>query len=296
MVAAADSVVVEPRSWTELVRRLHRRIHVGRSWHAAPFAGVGALAAARGAPTWGELALIALCLVFGRGYLVALLRALRAPEDVANPPTAEDVSSVPRAIWWAFAFHAALVLGFCAWLLNPVTFALSLALLVVLTCAAALRRRTAVAHALLGAGLAAAPVGAAVALTGAVDARLVGPALFGAGALAWAIGLDVLWSLQPRLREAGRRGAFPLPMALPVPTARTLARVAQWSAFAFFVAARGPLDFRPPYFAGVGAAALCLFVAHRRQRASDASDVDATFRALNLAVGPCLFVGALLGL
>lgn len=278
------------------VKGLHARVHIGRTWHAAPFAAVGAVVAKRGVPTLGESTLLAFCLLFGRGLVVSLHRALGAPEEVANPALPGEPSGAPRAIWWAFALHAALGLGFCAWILNPVAGGLAVTLSFVLFAAAALRRRTALSHVLLGAGLAAAAPGAFVALHGAFDARLYGTAMFGLGVLLWAVGLDVLWSLQPRLRAPGAPGGFPYPMSVGRVEARTLARVAQCAALVFFTSARETLGLDRWYFLGVAAAGACLAVAFARQRAEDASDVSRAFLRWNLAVGPCLFAGVIAGL
>jgi 4-hydroxybenzoate polyprenyltransferase len=228
--------------------------------------------------------------------VVSVHRALAAPAALPDAVDVSEGAPPPRAIWWAFALHAALGLGFSAWLLNPTAGYLSLVPTVAILAAAALRKRTAFAHVLLGAGLAAAPPGAYYALTGACDVGFYGATMFGCGVLAWAAGLDVLWSLQPRFRTPGAPAAFPYPMSVGRLEARSLARLVQLAALAFFASARATLGFDRFYFVGVGAAAACLVVAHRRQRAPDASDVGPEFLRWNLAVGPCLFVGALLGL
>ncbi len=281
----------------DLVVGVHQRVHVVRTVHALPFAAVGSLAARQSGPSLREVVLVVLAVIFGRGLLVSMNRWFGAPEDVANPEVDLGVprEATPRAVWMAFALHAAAVLIFVAWMLNPLAGELSVVAVVLLVLAAAVRARTGISHALLGLGLALAPLGAWVALRGTLDLDALGIGVFAAGVILWATGFDMIFSLQPRLRRLGAPGSFIKPPAIPVMSVRKVARVLHIVAAGVFVVA-GPIQgFGPLWYLGIAGTIGILVLAHRAQRAPDGADAGRAFLAWNLLVGPGLLAAAVLG-
>ncbi len=287
--------------WLERVRRIvsavHRRVHVARTLHAAPFPVIGVLIARPPWPTLGETVLILISVLFGRALAVSLLRYFGAPEDVINPRTRREqkkLDSTPRAIWLAFAIHAALVFVFVAWMQNELTGKLSIGVVGLLLLYATVRARTGVAHFLLGLGLGVSPIGAFLALRGTIDADVLAPTAIGIGTMLWAAGFDMLFSLQPRLRQLGDPGAFERPMAFAAPTVAAVSRVCHALAIAAFVAALPLGSLKPGFLIGPALATTCLVIAHLHTRTDDARGLAGDFYRWNLLVGPSLLVGAVL--
>ena len=182
---------------------------------ALPFALVAALAAADGVPPPATLGWIVLAMVGARTAAMAFNRIADARIDAANPRTAgRPIPSGRVSIavaWWLVAAGAALLVA-AAWRLNPLCLMLSpLALAWVLGYSFA-KRFTPLSHLWLGIGLGIAPVGAWVAVRGAIAAP---PLVLAAAVAAWVAGFDTLYALQDEAfdRAAGlhslpaRRGA-----------------------------------------------------------------------------------------
>lgn len=285
-------------AWGRLWRTigaLHRRVHVVRTVHALPFAAVGVLAARPGELRGRELLLGALAIVFGRGYLVSMNRWFGAPEDVANPEVEADLppsEPTPRVIWLTFAIHAGAMLVFLAWMLKPLAGWIATGVVVLLTVAAGVRARTGLGHALVGLGLALTPLAAWAVMRGSDAAPLAGVLVFAGGVLGWATGLDMVYSLTPRLRRLGEPGAFVKAPILPLLQVRWLGRSLQWIGVGLVGVAGPAMGFGATWYVGVALAGLVVLGAHRLQRAPDASDAGRGFLYANLLFGPALLVGA----
>ncbi len=282
-----------------LVGGVHRRVHVGRTVHAIPFAVIGLLLARPHWPSGGEATLVILSVLFGRALAVAALRYFGAPDDVINPQVRHGGRTrdpLPRAIWMAFAIHAAMVFVFLAWMLNPLTGKLSIGAVGVLVLYATVRARTGAAHFLLGLGLGISPIGAFLALRGTIDADTLAPAAIGIGTMLWAAGFDMVFSLQPRLRDVGRPGAFERRMAFTPSTVAGVSRSCQAIAIGCFFAAWPLGHLKASYLIGPTLAATCLLISHLRVRSEAFDDVAGDFYGWNLLVGPSLLAGTILGI
>ena len=166
---------------------------------ALPFAAIGytlAVVQPRYGFSWATLALVLACMVFARSAAMAFNRLVDAGIDARNPRTADrDIPagriSRPRAAGFvvvngvSFAVAAGLLNDLCLWL-SPVALAVVLGY-------SYTKHFTWLCHVVLGLGLALAPVGAYLAVSGAF-AWL--PCLFGAVVLLWVSGFDVVYALQ----------------------------------------------------------------------------------------------------
>jgi 4-hydroxybenzoate polyprenyltransferase len=166
---------------------------------ALPFALVGFTIAATTHPQgdiWLKLFLVLICMVMARSAAMAFNRYLDRDIDAVNERTASreipsGVISPRRALLFVmlncagFVFATAFINSLCFWL-SPV------ALLVILGYSFT-KRFTWLCHVVLGLGLALAPVGAYIAVTGSFQWI---PVIYGCAVLLWTAGFDVIYALQ----------------------------------------------------------------------------------------------------
>jgi len=166
---------------------------------ALPFALVGffiAYAERQGDVSLNLLFLVLLCMVFARSAAMSFNRWLDRDIDALNPRT--RTREIPAGV---ISPRAALlfVVGNCAlfmlttWFINPLCFYLSPVALVVVLGYSYTKRFTWLCHFVLGAGLALAPVGAYMAVTGRFGLAAV---LYGLTVLFWTAGFDIIYALQ----------------------------------------------------------------------------------------------------
>lgn len=218
---------------TARLRDLGELIRFSHTVFALPFAGIAALAAARGVPPLPHLGWIVLAMVGARTAAMSFNRLADHAIDTANPRTAGrplPSGRVSRRAAWAVVVAGAAALVVAAWRLNPLCLALSpLALAWVLTYSYT-KRFTSLSHLWLGVGLGIAPVGAWVAVRGSLA---VAPLVLGAAVTGWVAGFDVLYSLQDEGFDRAR-GLRSLPARLGAAGAIRVARVLHAAAFAGF--------------------------------------------------------------
>ena len=168
---------------------------------ALPFAVVGfalgALSPA-GAFSWWDLGLVVACMVTARSAAMAFNRLADADYDAANERTAvRDIPAgrVSRRSAAVFVVVNSALFVACAGLLNGLCLVLSPVALAVVLGYSYTKRFTWLCHLVLGVGLALAPIGAYVAVTGAFSTETV---LLGAVVLTWVAGFDIVYALQDR--------------------------------------------------------------------------------------------------
>ncbi len=179
------------------VAALARMVKLSHSLFALPFAAAAVVLVSREARLEpSRLALVALAVVAARTAAMAMNRIADRAFDARNPRTARRelvTGEVSPAAAWAllagsgttFVASAALIAPICGWLALPV-----LAILLGYSYA---KRFTWACHLWLGIAQALAPIGVAIALTGAAPASAVA---LGVGVGAWIAGFDVFYSLQ----------------------------------------------------------------------------------------------------
>ena len=165
---------------------------------AMPFAFIGFFLATKYYDfEWITLLYVVLCMVFARSAAMAFNRYIDRDIDTANPRTAK-VREIPNGSIKAnsallFIVINSLLFIATTYLINPLCLALSpIALLVVLGYSYT-KRFTALCHLILGSGLALAPIGAYLAVSGEFN---IIPLLFSAAVLFWVSGFDIIYSLQ----------------------------------------------------------------------------------------------------
>lgn len=182
---------------------------------ALPFAFAGALLAAGGVPATEKVFWIIVAMGGARTAAMGLNRLIDAEIDGRNPRTsgrAIPAGLIGKGVTLTFIFASLVLLLIAADRLNPLCLLLSPLAVFFLVLYSYCKRFTALAHVVLGICLAAAPIGAWIAVRGTVDP----PALILGGAvLFWVAGFDILYALQD-LEFDRSAGLHSIPVALGV--------------------------------------------------------------------------------
>jgi len=300
------------KSFTGQVKTVLEMVKIEHTLFALPFAFMGMLLAAGGWPPWRTVGWIAVAMVGARSAAMGFNRLVDRRIDAANPRTAGralPAGLVTPAFVAGFVAASAALLVLAAWQLNPLALALSPVALAVLLLYSYTKRFTWASHLVLGLSLAGAPLGAWIAVRGAVAA----PPLALAGAvLLWVAGFDVLYALQD-LDFDRRAGLFSVPARFGVRAALWLSALLHAAMLALLAwlpwlyrlpgeavgAVGGPVGLTWPAAgaAGLGAAywvgwAGCLALIsyqHAVVRPGDLSRLDAAFFQANGALSVWLF-------
>lgn len=166
---------------------------------ALPFALIGFFIAYvhSNAPfDWTLFLLVLACMVFARSAAMAFNRYLDRDIDGKNPRTAGR--EIPSGALTAnrvlvFVILNAFLFILCAYFINPLCFYLSPVALLVILGYSYTKRFTWLCHFVLGLGLALAPIGAYLAITGTFNLL---PLLYSLVVLTWVSGFDIIYALQ----------------------------------------------------------------------------------------------------
>lgn len=145
---------------------------------------------------WILFLYVVLCMVFARNAAMGFNRYLDRNIDQKNPRTSKreipaGIINSKSALWFVI-FNSVFFIG-TTLLINKLVFFLSPIALIVILGYSYTKRFTSLCHFVLGAGLALAPIGAFLAVTGEFD---VLPVLFSFIVLLWVSGFDILYALQ----------------------------------------------------------------------------------------------------
>ena len=166
---------------------------------AMPFALVGftlGLYESKTSIDWRILLCIVLCMIFARSAAMAFNRYLDRDIDMKNPRTV--VREIPAGIIapsaaLSFVVINSLLFIATTWFINLLCFFLSPIALLVILGYSYTKRFTFLCHFVLGLGLALAPLGAYLAVTGHFS---VLPIMYSAVVLLWVSGFDIIYALQ----------------------------------------------------------------------------------------------------
>lgn len=273
---------------------------------AMPFALVGffiGVSTVGGGLPWKLLGLVVLCMVFARSAAMAFNRWLDRDVDAANPRTRmrEIPSGIisPKA---ALTFVVANSLLFVAttYFINALCFYLSPVALAVVLGYSYTKRFTWLCHLVLGLGLALAPVGAYLAVTGRFDWV---PVLYGLAVMLWTGGFDVIYALQDESFDQSQR-LYSIPAAFGGARALRLSEWMHLGTAGFMVGAGALLHQRVPEAHTLTWVATAIFLAllvyqHRLVKPDDLSRVNLAFFTTNgvasLIFGTLTILDLLLG-
>lgn len=165
---------------------------------ALPFALIGFfLASSQFGFDWGNLVLVLMCMVFARSAAMAFNRYIDRDIDLKNPRTAE-VREIPKGVIspkaaLLFVIFTSVNFIITTYFINTLCFYLSPIALIVVLGYSYTKRFTSLCHLVLGLGLALAPLGAYLAVSGEFALT---PILFSVAVLFWVSGFDIIYALQ----------------------------------------------------------------------------------------------------
>lgn len=259
---------------------------------ALPFALTGALLAARGIPSAAQLFWIVMAMVGARTAAMALNRLIDAGIDAGNPRTAAraiPAGLISRGSVAAYIVLSLLLLLYAAYRLNPLCLKLAPVAIFFLLLYSYCKRFTALAHIVLGICLAAAPIGAWIAIRGTIG---LPPLLLGAAVLFWVAGFDILYALQD-LEFDRKAGLHSIPVRLGLRGSLLLARIFSAVTIVLLIWLALLLQLGIPFRCGIAAAALLLCYEHWLVRDGDLAKLDLAFFTMNGYVSVIILLAAI---
>lgn len=229
---------------------------------------------------WFLFALVILCMVFARNAAMAFNRYLDRNIDARNPRTVmRDIPagkvSASEALTFVIVNCVLFVLATA--LINPLCLYLSPIALFVVLFYSYTKRFTALCHLVLGLGLALAPIGAYIAVTGVFN---IVPLCYSFAVLFWVSGFDIIYALQDEGFDREQK-LHSIPAALGIKNALKLSVLLHvFSALCVIL----PLffaEFSWVYYIGIAFFCAMLIYQHLLVKPNDISKVDRAFATTN---------------
>lgn len=257
---------------------------------ALPFAFMGALLAAGGMPTAGQLFWILIAMVGARTGAMGCNRLLDYKVDSLNPRTKNRPLPTGQISTWQVFLLILISYGlfvFAASRLNHICFILSPYVVIILSLYSLAKRYTSYTHYILGFSLGISPIGAWLAVNGSLSWL---PIFLGLAVLCWVSGFDLLYALQD-IEFDRETGLFSLPLKLGIPATLTLAKRLHliMLGLLFLVFLVSPF-LGWLYLLGLFLAAALLYHEHQLISADDLSKIDAAFFTINGYLSVSLFL------
>jgi 4-hydroxybenzoate polyprenyltransferase len=268
---------------TGILRRVAtfgRAIKFSHSLFALPFALSSAAIAARAGSRPMQWLWILLAMVGARSAAMGLNRLVDHDLDARNPRT--SARELPRGALsrrdvWILVALATGVFVLAAGMLNRVCLALSPVALTIIFGYSYTKRFTSLSHLILGLALGVAPVGAWLAIRGALA---LPPLLMAAAVVTWVAGFDIIYACQDVSFDRAA-GLYSIPARVGVGRALTAARALHVLAVAALGLVAPAARMSALYYVGLAAVALLLVYEHSLVRPDDLSRVNAAFFAVN---------------
>ena len=289
----ADSTTHRHTSLFGKIRIFLEMIKFSHTLFALPFAFTGAVLAARGLPTPAQCGWILAAMVGARTAAMGLNRVIDAEIDARNPRTsgrAIPAGLLGKGTVILFIAISVALLLFAAARLNPLCLKLAPVALFFLVLYSYCKRFTSLAHAVLGLCLAAAPVGAWIAIRGDVNLPIV---LVGLAVLVWVTGFDILYALQD-LEFDRKSGLHSIPVVLGVNGSLRASRLCCLAMVGLLLAAWRLLPAGGFFLAGIGVSTLLLCYEQWLLRNGDLTRLDMAFFTMNGWVSVIIFGATLL--
>lgn len=289
----SERAAVPNRGVVERIADILGMIKFSHTLFALPFALLSAVLAVRGQnrpASFSDWLGIVLCMIFARSAAMAFNRLVDQRIDAANPRTASrhlPSGQLDRRSVWLFCIAS--VIGFMASTSlflprNPWPVFLSIPILAWLLGYSYAKRFTAAAHFWLGVALALAPIGAWIAIRGALDWP---PVLLGAAVVFWVAGFDILYACQD-VEFDQRTGLHSIPARIGVPNALRVAALCHAIMIALLAALAVLLPMGWLFRTGLVAIAALLVVEHALVRPEDLSKVNLAFFRVNALISMAL--------
>jgi len=277
------------------IRSLLEMIKFSHTIFAFPFALLGVVLASLIAgvlPGFDQIFWICIAMVGARSGAMGLNRLIDAGIDADNPRTAErhiPAGKVLRSEAWLFILLSLALFLFASWMLNPLCFILAPVAIGLFVLYAYCKRFSHYAHIVLGICLAAAPIGAYIALRGRLDWPVVA---LGLAVLFWVAGFDIFYALQDFEFDV-ERGLHSIPSRLGLEKSFLLVRIFHGLMLLFLLLVLPGSGLGWIYFVGVLVVAGLLLYEHSLVKPDDLSRLDAAFFNMNGYISVTIFVFAL---
>jgi 4-hydroxybenzoate polyprenyltransferase len=281
-----------PNSLLAKLTTLLEMIKFSHTVFAFPFALMGvvlASLASGSAPTFGQVFWICLAMVGARTGAMGLNRIIDARIDAENPRTADrhlPAGKVRPAEAWLLVLGAFALLLVAAWMLNPLCLKLAPVAIFFLALYSFCKRFTAMAHVVLGVCLAAAPVGAWIALRGDIGWPVMA---LGAAVLFWVAGFDIFYALQDYEHDRDK-GLFSIPSRFGVERSFLIVRIFHVLMVVLLLSLVFSKGLGGIYLAGVLLVAGLLVYEHLLVKPDDLSRLDAAFFNMNGYISVTIFL------
>lgn len=270
--------------------RLGAFIRFSHTVFALPFGIISMLAAGGGHAAPAVFGWILACTVASRTLAMCFNRLMDWDFDKLNPRTEQRHKLLSKPQAWSLLAASVLLAVFAAAKLNPLCFALSPLMLVILCFYSLTKRFTAFSHLFLGLALAVAPVGAWVAVRGKLFE--VPPMLLGAAVLCWTFGFDLIYSTLD-VDFDRRQGLYSFPSRHGIAAALRLARGLHLLAAGLFWAFGQSVGLGWGYSAACTLTLGALYWEHRLARTLVPERINLAFFQINALVSTTLLLGVL---
>src|ERR1700686_3622104 len=266
------------------IRVVLEMIKFEHSVFALPFALTGALLAARasrhGWPTLRQVLWIVVAMVAARSAAMTINRIVDLRYDRENPRTSKRALATGElsvSFAWLFTGVAVAMFLLAAWQLNRLALELAPVALAVLFFYSFTKRFTNWSHLFLGLALGISPAAAWIAVTGALDPRML---ILCAAVTLWVGGFDVLYACQD-VEYDQRAGLFSAPKKFGIAKALLIARAMHIGVIALLGCLAFGFGLPWPAWAGIAVVASLLGYEHSLVKADDLSKLDAAFFTVN---------------
>jgi 4-hydroxybenzoate polyprenyltransferase len=271
--------------------RLATFIRFSHTVFALPFGLIAMLTAGGGRVAPRVFGWILVCTVSSRTLAMCFNRLMDWDFDKLNQRTKERHTLVSKTQAWTLLLVSTALAVFAAAKLNPLCFALSPLMLVILCFYSLTKRFTAFSHLFLGLALAVAPVGAWVAVRGVLFE--LPPMLLGAAVLCWTFGFDLIYSTLDADFDR-KHGLHSFPARYGIHSALHLARILHLVAVLLFwgfgQSAHLGWGYRTACILTLGA----LFWEHLLAKTLVPKHINQAFFQINALVSVTLLTGSLL--
>lgn len=229
---------------------------------------------------WHLFVLMLLCMVFARSAAMAFNRYLDRKFDALNPRTAKR--EVPAGVIkpqhaLIFTIVNCVLFVVATYFINTICFYLSPVALFVILFYSYTKRFTALCHLVLGAGLALAPIGAYLSVTGYFSFL---PLLFSFAVFTWVSGFDIIYAMQDEDFDRGQK-LHSIPTALGKNRSLMVSNALHVFSALFVIAAGYLGQFGMLYWVGVAVFTGLLIYQHLLVKPDDLSKVNIAFMATN---------------
>lgn len=229
---------------------------------------------------WHLFILVLLCMVFARNAAMAFNRYLDRNIDAKNPRT--EMRDIPAGKISAnealiFVIVNCILFVTTTAFINSLCFYLSPIALFVVLFYSYTKRFTALCHMVLGLGLALAPIGAYIAVTGHFN---IVPVMYSFAVLFWVSGFDIIYALQDEGFDREEK-LHSIPAALGITNALRLSVVLHILSALCVIVPLFYISFGWPYYLGIAIFCAALIYQHLLVKPNDISKVNKAFATTN---------------